>query len=94
MTSKASNAKIKRKGDSRSPWRNPRDNLNSSVGDLFTKTDALLDLRLAPIHFLHKRGKFIAFRLESRNFQFMESYAFSKSTLNIKTCFFSKSELK
>ncbi|KAM0045106.1 hypothetical protein Hdeb2414_s0009g00300301 [Helianthus debilis subsp. tardiflorus] len=86
-TSKASIARIKGNGDSGSPCHRPICNLNSDVGDPLTRTDAQLDFKHAPIHFVQWLGNFIAFKLESRNFQFIESYAFSKSTLKKNTSF-------
>ncbi|KAJ0828829.1 hypothetical protein HanRHA438_Chr17g0841681 [Helianthus annuus] len=66
MTSSACIAKINKKGDKGSPCLNPLCKLNSDVGEPFTSTEAQLDFKHAPIHFLHCTGKFIAFRFANR----------------------------
>ncbi|KAJ0938157.1 hypothetical protein HanRHA438_Chr03g0149851 [Helianthus annuus] len=73
ITSSASIANMNRKGDSGSPCLSPLCSLNSDVGEPFTKTDAQLDFKHAPIHFVHRLGNFIALRLDKRNFQLIES---------------------
>ncbi|MFS8026037.1 hypothetical protein Hanom_Chr16g01482211 [Helianthus anomalus] len=93
-TSNASIARMNRKGDKGSPCLNPLCNLNSDVGDPFTNTEAQLDFKHAPIHFLHVIGNFIALRFANKNIQFTESYAFSKSTLNTKISVWSFSPKK
>lgn len=53
-------ARLNKRGDKGSPWRNPWDMLNSLKGDPFIKIDGLADERIAFIQKIHLSGNFIA----------------------------------
>jgi len=80
---KPSAANKNKKGERGSPWRRPRSIGNSYVGLPLTRTDDVAVPTHSKIHFRQRVGKFIFIITSSRYFKSTESYAFSKSTLNI-----------
>lgn len=72
---------LNRKGDKRSPCLNPFWKENSSVGEPFTNTEALIVEKRLIIYNIHFHWKPMTSNTSNKNSQSTESKAFSKSNL-------------